>query len=139
MHVRDGPLCLTALPDGTDAVAFGDGSAPLDRDRTQVGEGDRVAIELDRHRSSRARHDPGERDSARDGRANDLPRAAADIDPSMLTGGIRVGAEGVRTQHGPLQRPRPGSRRRGERNCPDNCQSNRQTEDGPPPDHSRVP
>jgi hypothetical protein len=39
----------------------------------------------------------------------------ADVDPAVLAGGVRVGAEVVRPQHRAVERPRPAAGGTGER------------------------
>jgi hypothetical protein len=70
-----------------------DGETALDRDR------DGVAVR---------RHRAGERDRAGCWSEHRLARLAGDVDTSMLTCGIRVGAEDERPQNRPAERPAPG-------------------------------
>jgi hypothetical protein len=116
VDVRAGPLGVARRPDGADRGALVDPGTPLDRDRAEVDERDRVAVGgRDRHGEAVAGQRPGEGDRALPRSAYGLARHARKVDAPMLAARVRVGPEAERPEH--LARRRPGpraGRRRGD-------------------------
>jgi hypothetical protein len=83
-------------------------------DRAEMNERDRVAERrLDRDGPPSRRNRPGERDDTARRREHIRTRRRSEVDTAMLTRGVRVGmVERERTQDRPVDRPRPGLRRR---------------------------
>jgi hypothetical protein len=86
-------------------------------DRPEMNERHRVAERrLDRDGASSGRHHPGEGDHTGGGREHISSRRASEVDTAMLTRGVRMGmVEREPTQDRPVDRPRPGLSRRGQR------------------------
>jgi len=103
-------FCACRSDDG----AFRNRHATLGLDRAEVEQRRRVAERgLDRDRLSAAGDRPGERHGPVRGRTYGCPFCGADVDSPVLSPGIRMrGVEDERAQHGPVDRPRPRTRRR---------------------------
>ena len=112
VDVRRRPFDVATAAGDSHGIALGDGCALLDADLAEVREGDGVAVELDRHGTTRGRDDTGERDDPRRGRPDGFASIPGDVDTPVLAGRVRVGAERVGAKHVAVQRPRPGRCRR---------------------------
>jgi hypothetical protein len=115
VDVRHRELRYAARPDRPDPIALGHDRPALDLIRPQVHERDGVAVLcLDRHSLATGRNDAGEGDGAARGGDHRRARHCADVDPAVLSRGVRIRAEGERPQnrapHRPAPRP-PGGRR----------------------------
>jgi len=101
-------LGLTARADDPDETALSHRLPAPDRHLAEMQESDRIAVlRPDRDGAAAHRHGAGERDDP--GRRREHRRAArgADVDPSMLSGCVRVVAQQERPQHRSLHGPRP--------------------------------
>ena len=111
--MRCGGDRVGALADAADDLALGHGAASHDLGRVQLEQRDCVAVAgLDRDRAAACRDGADERNDAAGGRAYGLAHGGADVDPAMLAGGVRIGAEGVGPQNGPVDGPGPAGRGR---------------------------
>ena len=112
VHVRLRNLDVARRSDPADEVALRDLRAVGDRDRAEMRERDGVAVGgRDRQALAGGRDGPGERD--RPGRRRDdrRLRGAADVDPSVLPGRVRMRRiEDERLEHRPVGGPGPGTR-----------------------------
>ena len=109
VDARDGVLGRPAPPHRPDRRAFVDGRALLDGDRAEVDERDRKAVRrLDGHAAAIRRERPGERHGSRGGCADRGPFGPGDVDATVLTARVRVGAQGKRTEHCAVGGPCPG-------------------------------
>ena len=112
VDTRGRMLRVAARAHRPDGRAFVDHVALRGRDRPEVDERDRVAVgREDRHAASVGGERARERDGPGRGRPDGQAVAAADVDSPVLSGGVRVGAERERAQHGSVGGPRPGKRR----------------------------
>jgi hypothetical protein len=96
-------------PDAADRDALCGGRAAADSDGAEMDEGRGVAERrLDRHRLAPGRHGARERDDPVGRRYDVAAGRSAEVDPAMLSGGIRVRPiERERPQHRTGDRPRP--------------------------------
>ena len=133
MDIGGWPLGLTTLPGDADRIPLGDHCSLRNRDLTEMGQGNRVPVELDRHGTARGRHDTGERHRSRRRSPHRLSARPGDIETTMLTGRIRIGTERVGTKYIPSERPRPGRRRWGQAKRCEYHQPERETTHVPPP------
>ena len=108
VDIRSRPLGLSALPGDADRLPLGDRRSLHDRDLTEVGQGNRVLVELDRHRTTGGRNDTSERDRAGRRSAHWLSARPGDVDTAMLPRCIGVGTKRVGAKNVPTERPRPG-------------------------------
>jgi hypothetical protein len=109
MDIRLRQLGLAAWPNGADDVAFGDRGAARRSDRPQVDECDGVAgRRLNGHDAAADRDRPREADRSARRRSHVRARRGADVDPSVLSGGVRVVAEREWLKHRPVHGPGPG-------------------------------
>ena len=109
MDARHGMLGRPAPPHRPDRRAFVDGCALLDADRAEVDERDGIPVRrLDRHAAAMRRERPGERHGSRGGCADRSPFGPGDVDATVLTARIRIGAQDERTEHGSVGGPCPG-------------------------------
>ena len=115
VDVRHRQLGLAARADRADELPLRDGVAAPDDVRPEVNERHRIAVgSRDRHRLAADRHRPRERDRARDGSNHRCPGGRADVDPTMLSGGIWVRAvEREEREHRALHGPAPAEGGRG--------------------------
>jgi hypothetical protein len=111
-----GAFGLPAWPDRADDFALCDSSPRSDRDRSQVNQGDRVAVlRADRQAApltgnlARERDDPGHRS------AHVCARRRADVDSAVLPASVRVVTGDEGPEHGAVDRPAPSGRTRHER------------------------
>jgi len=102
-------LRLAARADRADDLAFRHGVAAPDRVRAEVHERDRVAVRRrDRQRLAADRHRPGEGDRAGDRRLHPGTARRPDVDPAVLSRGVRVLAvEREERQHRAVHGPAP--------------------------------
>ena len=116
MDVRPFDLCVGAGSDRADARALDDGLPLGDGGGAEVRQRDGVAVGCrDREDEPVARHPPHERHVARRGRARGSALRTADVDATVLTACIRIGAEGERPQHRAVRGPTPRARTSGQR------------------------
>ena len=108
VHVRLARRCVGALADRADASALPHLVTALHCDRAELQQRHGVTVaRADRQRATSRRNGAGERDGPCHRRAHGLADWAAHVDPAMLTCGVRVRPEDERSQHRPLDRPRP--------------------------------
>jgi hypothetical protein len=114
VHVRIREIGLAARADRADHRCLVQPCPSLDADRAEMHERQRVAERsLDRHRLPTRRNGPGERDHTRGGCVHRGTAARAEVNPSVLSGRIRVSTvERERAQHRPVDGPRPRLRGR---------------------------
>jgi hypothetical protein len=110
MHVGDGKLRVTTRTDVADYVALFDGGAPPNASRTEMRQSHGKAVGgLDRHGLPTDRNRPGERDGPCRGRRDGRTGRCSDVDPAVLSRGVRVLAELEPLQNRPFDRPSPGA------------------------------
>jgi hypothetical protein len=115
MDARLGVLRRAGRAHRPDRRALGHGGALLDADRAEVDERDRVAARgLDRDAPTMGGQRPGERDGSAGRSAHRAPVGSRDVDPAVLTAGVRVGADRERAQHSAVGGPCPRRGRRAE-------------------------
>jgi hypothetical protein len=103
------------LSDAPDDVALQHGAAADDVRRAELEQRDCKAVGgLDRHRSAAARDRPDERDDAACGRVHGCAHFGTHVDAAVLTGRVRIQAEGVGPQDRAVDGPGPAGRRRDE-------------------------
>ena len=113
VHVRDGLLGHAARAYRTNRLTLGDGCAAPDRHRAEMQQRDGVAVRrLDRDRPPAGRHGSGEGNDTAGRRDNRGTSSRADVDPTVETAGVGIGAEAERMQNRPLHGPGPPARRR---------------------------
>jgi len=113
-----GAFGLAARPDRANDFALCDGSPDSDCDRTQVNQGDRVAVlRADRQAAALTGNLTGERDDPGHRSAHVCPRRRADIDPSVLPASVRIVAGDEGPEHGAVDRPAPAGRARHDGKC----------------------
>jgi hypothetical protein len=130
MDVRPEMLGLAAVAESADRLALRDVRPARHRQRPQMKEGDRVAVErLDRHGTAVHRQRAREANDA-GGRSSDgLPGGTADVDAAVMTRVVLASAVLERPQDGPRCGPAPGLRDRrehesrscGEPDCRTSC------------------
>ncbi len=99
---------VAAGPDRPHDRPLGDNLAAADEERSEVHEGDRVAVgSLDGHRLAAVRNRAGERNAAAGRRGDRRAGGRADVDASVLPARIGVVAEHEWPQHRPFDGPRP--------------------------------
>jgi hypothetical protein len=99
-------LRLAAPAHDSDRIPLRDRVAPSDTDRAEVEQRDGVAVRCeDRHAAPAGRDGARERDRPRGWGTHRRALDPGDIDPAVLTAGIRVGAEHERAQHRAVGRP----------------------------------
>jgi len=120
-------LDSAAGPERADGGTLGDGGAACDGDRAEVEERDGVAVRgADRHGPAAARDRPRECHRPGCGRSHGRAGAAGHVDPTVLSGGVRIVAEAEGLQHRPIRGPGPGSGgRRADQGEEDRKQSDR--------------
>jgi hypothetical protein len=111
MDIGLSPFGLAARADGARDLAFLDRRPGAHTDRAEVHEGDRVAVGgANRQAEPLVRQLARERDHA-GGRSPDLGGGRRrDVDPAVLSGGIRVVLGDERAQNSAVDRPRPARR-----------------------------
>jgi hypothetical protein len=108
VHVRVARRCVGALADRAEARTLSHLVATLDCDRAELQQRHGVAVaRADRQRATSRRNGAGEGDGPCHGCAHRLADDAAHVDPAMLPCGVRVRPEDERSQHRPVDRPRP--------------------------------
>jgi hypothetical protein len=113
VDVRLGSFRLAARADRPHDLPLADRRPGRQGDRSQVHEGDRVAVlGADRQTEPLARQPAGEGDDPRGRSAHLGARRSADVDAAVLAARVRVVPQDERTQHRPLDRPAPRSRAR---------------------------
>jgi hypothetical protein len=113
MDVCHGMLGLARRADGADDVALGDRRADADGDRAEVDERDREPIRgANREREAGTGHEPRKADTARRRGPYLRSRRSRDVDPAMLSTGVRVVVGLKAAKHRPVDRPGPGTGRR---------------------------
>jgi hypothetical protein len=114
VHVRLRKLALARRTDAADDIALCNTHPVGDRDRAEMRQRDGIAVGGgDGHALAGGRDGPGERD--RPGRRRDdrCVRGGADVDSSVLPGGVRMRRiEDERLEHRPVGGPGPGPRDR---------------------------
>ena len=100
-----------ARADGADSRSFVDVRPARDADGAEMHERGRVTgRRLNRHGLAALRHRPGERDHAARGCGDLCAGRSAEVDATMLPGGVRARTvERERPQHRPVNGPRPCS------------------------------
>ena len=136
MDVRNGMLRFAGRTGVGDHIAFRDESTAPDAQRPEVRQRHLVVLEFDRHREAVRRDLAREGDGTPDGRAH-RPRAPeSDVDPAVLTRGVRVSTDGESLEDLPVRRPCPRPR---------GCAGHERPAQGdpdagrPPPDRARCP
>ena len=108
MQVGNLVLRLTGGSRVGDRLALGDRRPLAYAQCSEVRERRLVAATRhDRHREAVRRHLARERHLAGGRRDNRTGLSECDVHPSMLTGGVRVGANGELTENRAFRRPRP--------------------------------
>jgi hypothetical protein len=108
MEIRLRVLGRSARADCADHCTFRDGLTAPRVDRAEMSERDGIAVGgLDRHALAAYGNRPGKRDGSGRGRTNCLSRRGADVDATVLAGGVRVVAEREALHDRPLNRPCP--------------------------------
>lgn len=111
MDVGDVVLGIAGGATFRDRVALLDTSAASHEERPEMRQRRFMAARGDDGDRHPVRgHMPGKGDFAGDGRANDRRATERDVDPAVLTAGVRVVADGVAPEHGAFPRPRPRER-----------------------------
>jgi hypothetical protein len=111
VHVRRVRDRVRALADAPHAHALRNRVAAPDRDARELEQRHREAVvRLDRQRAAPVRDRARERDGAADRRMHVFSDGRADVDPTVLPARVRIGPEGERAQHRPVDRPRPRGR-----------------------------
>ena len=114
VHVRDGLLGHPARARRTNRVTLGDGRPAPDGHGAEMQHRDGVPVRrLDRDCPAAGRHGSGERDDAASRRDDRGTSSRADVDPTVETARVRIGAEAERVQNRPLHGPGPPVRRCG--------------------------
>lgn len=109
VHIRLRPLGLAARPDRADHVALAHLGPDRDPDRPEVDERDRPAVlGADRQAQTLMRHLTGICDDAARRGANVRARRSADVDPAVLSACVGIALGDERSEHGPVDGPRPG-------------------------------
>jgi hypothetical protein len=112
MQVGNLVLGLTGGSGVGNRLALGDRRPFADAQCAEVRERRLVAVTRhDRHREAVGRHLSRERHLAGGWRDHRSGLAERDVDPSMLTRGVRVGADGELPEDHAVRRPRPRPRR----------------------------
>jgi hypothetical protein len=109
VDVRLRPVGLAARAHGGHGRPLGDRITPANPNRAEMLQRHRVPVRgTDRERHAALRHRACKRHRA--GRRSPHVRAqiARDVDAAMLTACIRIAPEDKRTEHSPVDRPRPG-------------------------------
>jgi hypothetical protein len=111
VNVRNPELRLARRADRADDRALLDRGVPLDRDRAEVDERDRVpVVGANRHRQAVGRNRAGECDGAASRCQHGLAGLAADLDSPALAARVGIAPQAERTQQrsGDRPGPRPG-------------------------------
>jgi hypothetical protein len=114
VDVRVGVLDHAARPDRSDPGPLSNRRAARDGDGAEMHEGQRVTRRrLDRNGLPARRDGAGEGDDSRSGCQHRTAGRRTEVDPSVLSSRVGVGAvERKRSEHRPVDRPRPGVRNR---------------------------
>jgi len=113
IHVRLGPLGVTARADRADDVALAHLRPDRDPDRAEVDERDRPAVPgADRQAQPLMGQLPRVPDDPGRGCANVRARGSADVDPTVLAARVGIALGDERPQHRPVGGPRPSRRSR---------------------------
>jgi hypothetical protein len=116
VDVRLSPLGVPARADRAYDLAFRDRGACSHADRSEMDERDRVAVgRANRQAQPFVRQLPDEGGDAGCGGPDLGTRGRGDVDSAVLAARIRVVLGDEWSQHRALDGPRPGSRRRGQR------------------------
>jgi hypothetical protein len=114
VHVRHGLLGQSARTHRTNRVTLGDGRPAPNGHGAEMEQRDRVAVRrLDGDGPPAGRHGSGERDDAASRCDNRGTSSRPDVDPTVETARVRIGAEAERVQNRPLHWPGPPLRRCG--------------------------
>jgi hypothetical protein len=122
MDVRALMLGLAARADGAHHVALVHDRSLCNACRADVRQRDGIAVGgRNRDRQPVCRHRAGERHRAAGRRPDRFRRFRCDVDPTMLSGRVRVGAEDERAQDPAAHRPRPRVSDSGDDECEHEC------------------
>jgi hypothetical protein len=112
VHVWDGLLGHSARAHCAKRVTLGESRPTRDGNGAEMEQRHGVAVgRLDRDRPPAGRHSPRERDDAAHRRAHRCTGLGTDVDPTVETACVRIGAEAERVQNRSLHRPGPPLRR----------------------------
>ena len=114
VEIRPGDLGIPARADRADRLPLVDDGTGGHRDRAEMGQRDGESLRRrDRERSSGPGHGSAERHRPGGRRQDDLARRRRDVDPAVLSAGVRMGRiEDEALEDGPAHGPRPGMRHR---------------------------